>query len=71
MARSGFPGFGTQTLRLEVEVETGPGEPPWDATNLGGISDVLEDKGKRNVAHPGSTAHLAELEQVALYDDDR
>ena len=40
---------------------------PWDATNyLGGIGDVLEEKGRR-----GSLHHLGELATVALYRNDR
>lgn len=38
-----------------------------DATNyLGGIADVLEEKG-----HRAGIEHLAELAPVALYDNDR
>ncbi len=38
-----------------------------DATNyLGGIADVLESKG-----HRGSLAHLGDLAEVAVYDNDR
>lgn len=67
-----FAGFGDARLRMEVEVHTGPGEPPWDATNyLGGITDVLEGKDKRRKAHPGSVDHLGELAEFGLYDDDR
>jgi hypothetical protein len=44
----------------------------WDATNyLGGISDVLEGKARRLIAHPGSLDHLKDLGPVGLYDDDR
>ena len=72
MERRGFSGFGDARLRMEVEVHTGPGEPPWDATNyLGGITDVLEGKDKRRKAHPGSIDHLGELAEFGLYDDDR
>lgn len=68
----GKGGFGAARLRLEVEVRTGPGEPPWDATNyLGGIADVLETKSKRKIAHPGLIDHLGPLAEVGLYDDDR
>ncbi len=39
-----------------------------DATNyLGGIADVLEEKGHRT----GQLDHLGELTSVALYDNDR
>jgi hypothetical protein len=72
MRRTNFDGFGSAELRLEVDVYTGPGEPPWDAANyLGGISDVLEKKAKRRVAQPGSVDHLGDLADVGLYDDDR
>jgi hypothetical protein len=68
---SGFPGFGKRRLRLEVVLYARPDEA-WDATNyLGGISDVLEGKAKRLIAHPGSLDHLEDLSQVGLYDDDR
>jgi hypothetical protein len=43
------------------------GADPWDATNyLGGIGDVLEEKGRR-----GSLDHLGDLATVALYRNDR
>lgn len=72
MKRLGYEGYGSANLRLDVEVHTGPGEPPWDATNyLGGICDVLENKAKRSIAQPGSVDHLNELAQVGLYQDDR
>jgi hypothetical protein len=72
MRRRGFHGFGSANLKLEVEVHTGPGEPPWDVTNyLGGISDVLESKAKRLIAQPGSVDHLGPLAEIGLYDDDR
>jgi hypothetical protein len=59
-------------VRLEVEVRTGPGEPPWDATNLlGGIADVLDSKSHKQIAQPGMLDHLGELAHIALYDDDR
>lgn len=70
--RLGFDGFGKTTVKLEVEVRTGPGEPPWDATNLlGGIADVLDSKAHKQIAQPGSLDHLGDLAKVALFDDDR
>jgi hypothetical protein len=72
MQRLSFGGFGDARLRMEVDLHTGPGEPPWDATNyLGGITDVLESKAKRKVAQPGSVDHLEELAEFGLFDDDR
>jgi hypothetical protein len=72
ITRLAFQGFGSTKLRLDVEVHTGPGDPPWDATNyLGGIADVLESKTKRLIAQPGSIDHFGDLAQVGLYDDDR
>lgn len=72
MSRLAFQGFGTTKLRLDVEVHTGPGDPPWDAINyLGGIADEFESKAKRLIAQPGSIDHLGDLAQVGLYDDDR
>lgn len=72
MRRLDFSGFGEAALRMEVQLHTGPGEPPWDATNyLGGITDVLESKAKRKVAQPGSVDHLEDLAEFGLFDDDR
>jgi hypothetical protein len=72
IARTGFDGFGTARVRLEVEVRSGHGEPPWDATNLlGGIADVLDSKAHKQIAQPGMLDHLGDLAGVALYDDDR
>lgn len=72
MARTGFGGFGKAAIKLEVEVRTGPGEPPWDATNLlGGVADVLDSKSHKKIAQPGSLDHLGDLADVALFDDDR
>lgn len=72
MARTGFEGFGSAPVKLEVEVRTGPGQPPWDATNLlGGIADVLDSKAHKQIAQPGMLDHLGELVHIALYDDDR
>lgn len=54
---------------LEVVLRAPVGIDPWDATNyLGGIADVLEDKGRRSAM---SLAHLGELESVAVYRNDR
>jgi hypothetical protein len=59
MHQLGFNGFGDARLRMEVELHTGPGEPPWDATNyLGGITDVLESKTRRKLAQPGPSIIL-------------
>lgn len=70
--RTGFQGFGSNGVKLEVEVRNGPGEPPWDATNLlGGIADVLDSKAHKKLAQPESLDHLGELAEVGLYDDDR
>lgn len=72
MARTGCRGFGDAPVRLEVEVRTGPGEPPWDSTNLlGGIADVLDSKAHKRLAQPQLLDHLGDLADVALYDDDR
>jgi hypothetical protein len=72
MRHMGFQGFGNARVRLEVEVRSGPGEPPWDATNLlGGIADVLDSKAHKQIAQPGMLDHLGDLVHVALYDDDR
>ena len=72
MRRTGCHGFGNAPVRLEVELRTGPGEPPWDSTNLlGGIADVLDSKAHKRLAHPGLLDHLGDLADVALYDDDR
>ena len=62
--------FPTQSLGLEL-VLTSTARPPSDATNyLGGVADVLEDKGPREKAHPGALTHLGELAQVAVYRND-
>jgi hypothetical protein len=54
-------------IGLEVVLHAPAGKEPWDATNyLGGIGDVLEEKGRRGVL-----AHLGELANVALYPNDR
>jgi hypothetical protein len=72
VARRGLNGFGSARVRLDVELRTGTGEPPWDATNyLGGIADVLENKAKRSIAQPGSIDHFGPLAAVGLYDDVR
>jgi hypothetical protein len=58
--------FPDEALGLEL-VLTSPAPPPSDATNyLGGVADVLEDKG-----HRGGLAHLGELAHFALYRNDR
>jgi hypothetical protein len=65
-AASGWSPSQTDSLGLEL-VLTSPAPPPSDATNyLGGVGDVLEDKGRR-----GQLAHLGELAGVALYGNDR
>ncbi len=72
MRRTGCRGFGGAPVRLEVEIRTGPGEAPWDSTNLlGGIADVLDSKAHKQLAQPGLLDHLGGLVDVALYDDDR
>jgi len=59
------PLFPTEPLGLELIVES-LDQPLSDATNyLGGVADVLEAKGRR-----GALPHLAELESIALYNDD-
>lgn len=46
---------------------SGPDQPPSDATNyLGGVGDVLEAKG-----HRGVLAHLGDLAEIGLYENDR
>jgi len=61
-----LPLFPTESLGLEVVLQTGE-IPPSDPTNyLGGIADVLEEKIRR-----GALEHLAELSSVALYTNDR
>lgn len=63
---AGNPAFGNQRLALDVTLRS-PVEPVADATNyLGGIADVLEDKGRR-----GPLEHLGDLSSVALYNNDR
>ena len=55
--------FPDESLGLELVV-TSPPPPSSDATNyLGGVADVLENKG-----HRGDLAHLG---QLALYRNDR
>lgn len=59
IARSGFG--------LDVVVHAPAGQNPADATNyLGGITDVLENKG-----HRGALDHLGDLAGVWLYGNDR
>ena len=58
--------FPDESLGLELVV-TSPAPPPSDATNyLGGVADVLENKG-----HRGDLAHLGQLTHIALYHNDR
>jgi len=58
--------FSVVSLGLELVV-TSPAPPPSDATNyLGGVADVLEDKGSR-----GDLAHLGEFAHFALCPNDR
>jgi hypothetical protein len=58
--------FPDESLGLEL-ILTSPAPPPSDATNyLGGVADVLEDK-----KHRGDLPHLGELEDFALYRNDR
>lgn len=58
--------FGSARLGMEV-VMTLASDRPSDVTNyLGGIADVLEEKG-----HRMALDHLDELATVALYDNDR
>jgi hypothetical protein len=53
---------------LEVVLTPPAGREAWDATNyLGGIADVLEDKGRRGAA----VQHLGDLVDVWLYRSDR
>ncbi len=57
----------TGPIGLEVTVHASADQDPWDATNyLGGIADVLEDKGRR-----GPLEHLGDRRDVALYKNDR
>jgi hypothetical protein len=54
-------------VALDVVVSAPADQPTWDATNyLGGIADVLEDKGPR-----GGLDHLGDLGVVRLYRNDR
>lgn len=58
--------FPNESLGLELVV-TSPAPPPSDATNyLGGVADVLENKG-----HRGDLAHLGQLAHISLYQSDR
>jgi hypothetical protein len=55
-------------IGLQVTLYAPAGVDPWDATNyLGGIADVLQDKGHVRI----STAHLGDMVHVALYKNDR
>lgn len=58
----------TGPVGLEVSLWAVAGQAPWDATNyLGGIADVLQDKGRVGT----SLDHLGDLAKVALYRNDR
>jgi hypothetical protein len=64
----------TPSVSFEVSVawrsyyDAGRDHSRSDATNyLGGIADVLEEKGHRT----GQLDHLGDLTAVALYDNDR
>jgi hypothetical protein len=67
-----LPGWITPVCRLkpiglELRVAAARDGKRSDATNyLGGVADVLEDKG-----HRGALQHLGDLAAVALYDNDR
>jgi hypothetical protein len=64
---SGFHGFGTRPVGLELRIACPRDGNRSDATNyLGAITDVLEDKG-----HRGPLEHLGELASFGLYDNDR
>jgi hypothetical protein len=58
----------TGPIGLEVVLHAPAGSDPWDATNyLGGIADVLQDKGRVGIP----LVHLGHLAKVALYPNDR
>ena len=58
--------FPNEHLALEMTLES-PSPPPADATNfLGGVGDVLENKG-----HRGALEHLGAHVNVAVYSNDR
>jgi hypothetical protein len=65
---AGFLPFDTGAIGLEVVLYAPAEVDPWDATNyLGGIADVLEDKGRRG----GTIDHIGELGSVSVYRNDR
>jgi hypothetical protein len=72
LAAVGTPRFqADERLGLEVTIVSRKGPPPGDATNyLGGIADVLEDKGRREKQKPGALEHLGDLRTVSVYPDD-
>jgi hypothetical protein len=62
-----FDGFGVRAIGLELIVACPHDRERGDATNyLGGIGDVLEDKG-----HRGRLDHLGDLARFGLYANDR
>lgn len=62
---SGFRPLST-SVGLELTIRTPSPRHAWDATNyLGGIADVLQNKGRRELAH------LGELAMVSVYENDR
>ncbi len=64
-ARQGFVGFGTRRVGMEVVVRRGE-TALGDATNmLGGIADTLQQR-RSNI----DLAHLGELADAVLFDDD-
>ena len=66
-AASGFDGFGSRPVGLDLIVRCRRDGSRSDATNyLGGVADVLEGK-----AHRGNLDHLGELGHVFLYENDR
>lgn len=62
----------TGPIGLEVVLRVSVDQDPWDATNyLGGIADVLQDKGYV-LKYPNMTIDLpADLMKVAVYLNDR
>jgi predicted RNA-binding Zn ribbon-like protein len=62
---SGFNPLST-SVGLELTLRTPSARLAWDATNyLGGIADVLQNKGRRELPH------LGDLAMVAVYENDR
>lgn len=67
-AHPGFFPISEGRVGLQVVLTPLAGREAWDATNyLGGIADVLEDKGRRGAA----VEHLGDLVDVWLYRSDR